>query len=51
MDWRHDWEKPYVEGMEDLVIRNTIKDIKHILQTLGEGGGTRFEFECYERRQ
>ena len=34
-DWRHDWEKPYVEGMEDLIFRNTFKDIKHILQTLG----------------
>src|SRR5213083_627555 len=47
-DWRHDWEKPYVEGMEDLIFRNTFKDIKHILQTLGEGCGTRFEFECYD---
>jgi uncharacterized protein (DUF849 family) len=46
--WRHDWEKPYVEGMEDLIFRNTFKDIKHILQTLGEGCGTRFEFECYD---
>ena len=47
-DWRYDWEKPYVEGMEDLIFRNTFKDIKHILQTLGEGCGTRFEFECYD---
>src|SRR6185369_10478707 len=41
-EWRHEWEKPYVEGMEDLIFRNTFKDIKHILQTLGEGCGTRF---------
>jgi uncharacterized protein (DUF849 family) len=34
--------------MEDLIFRNTFKDIKHILQTLGEGCGTRFEFECYD---
>ena len=47
-DWRYDWEKPYVEGMEDLIFRNTFKDIKHILQALGEGCGTRFEFECYD---
>jgi uncharacterized protein (DUF849 family) len=47
-DWRYGWEKPYVEGMEDLIFRNTFKDIKHILQTLGEGCGTRFEFECYD---
>jgi len=47
-DWKHPWEKPYVEGMEDLIFRNTFKDIKHILQTLGDGCGTRFEFECYD---
>lgn len=47
-EWIHPWEKPYVEGMEDLIFRNTFKDIKHILQTLGDGCGTRFEFECYD---
>lgn len=46
--WEHEWEKPYVEGMEDLIFRNTFKDIKHILRTLGEAHGTRFEFECYD---
>jgi uncharacterized protein (DUF849 family) len=45
--WQHDWEKPYVEGMEDLIFRNTFKDIKHIMQDLGESG-TRFELECYD---
>jgi uncharacterized protein (DUF849 family) len=34
--------------MEDLIFRNTFRDIKHILQTLGDGCGTRFEFECYD---
>ncbi|WP_029001266.1 3-keto-5-aminohexanoate cleavage protein [Azohydromonas australica] len=47
-DWRHDWEKPYIEGMEDMIFRNTFRDIKHILQVLGEDCGTRFEFECYD---
>jgi uncharacterized protein (DUF849 family) len=46
-EWKHNWEKPYVEGMEDLIFRNTFKDIKHILTTLGDEG-TRFEFECYD---
>lgn len=46
--WNHDWEKPYVEGMEDLIFRNTFRDIKHILKVLGEDCGTRFEFECYD---
>ncbi len=45
--WQHEWEKPYVEGMEDLIFRNTFKDIKHIMQDLGESG-TRFELECYD---
>jgi uncharacterized protein (DUF849 family) len=47
-EWVYPWEKPYVEGMEDLIFRNTFKDIKHILNVLGDGCGTRFEFECYD---
>ncbi len=46
--WLHDWEKPYVEGMEDLIFRNTFRDIRHILKVLGDDCGTRFEFECYD---
>jgi uncharacterized protein (DUF849 family) len=45
--WRFDWEQPYVEGMEDLIFRNTFKDIKYILETLS-AHGTRFELECYD---
>ncbi|SEP47983.1 3-keto-5-aminohexanoate cleavage enzyme [Methylobacterium sp. ap11] len=45
--WRYDWEKSYLEGMEDQVFRNTFKDIAYILQDLG-AKGTRFEFECYD---
>ena len=47
-EWQHDWEKPYLEGMEDMIFRNTFRDIKHILKVLGEDCGTRFEFECYD---
>jgi len=46
--WQYDWERPYVEGTEDIIFRNTFRDIKRILLTLGEGCGTRFEFECYD---
>lgn len=46
-EWRYDWEKPYLEGMEDQVFRNTFKDIRYILEELG-AKGTRFEFECYD---
>ncbi len=45
--WRHDWEKDYVEGMEDMVFKNTFDDIKKIMLELG-AQGTRFEFECYD---
>ena len=47
-EWQHEWEKPYVEGMRDLIFRNTFADIAHILEVLGKGCGTRFEFECYD---
>lgn len=47
-DWKYEWEKPYIEGMEDMIFRNSFKDIKHIFHVLGEGHGTRFEFECYD---
>jgi uncharacterized protein (DUF849 family) len=47
-EWKYDWEQPYVEGMEDLIFRNTFKDIKHVLKVLGDDCGTRFEFECYD---
>ncbi|HEY0817555.1 MAG TPA: 3-keto-5-aminohexanoate cleavage protein [Rhizobacter sp.] len=47
-EWRHGWEREYVEGMEDVIFRNTFRDIRHILKVLGEERGTRFEFECYD---
>ncbi len=47
-DWKYDWEKGYVEGTEDTIFRNTFRDIRHILKDLGQGCGTRFEFECYD---
>jgi uncharacterized protein (DUF849 family) len=46
--WKYDWEQAYVEGTEDIIFRNTFRDIRHILKDLGEGCGTKFEFECYD---
>jgi uncharacterized protein (DUF849 family) len=46
-DWRFDWEKEYLEGMEDMIFRNTFRDIRNILTEFKEYG-TRFEFECYD---
>jgi len=47
-EWKHPWEQPYLRATEDGIFRNTFKDIKYILQELGEGHGTKFEFECYD---
>jgi 3,5-dioxohexanoate:acetyl-CoA acetone transferase len=46
-EFKHDWERPYLEGTNDLVFRNTFKDIEFILKTC-QNNDTRFEFECYD---
>lgn len=45
--FRHDWERPMLEGSHDLVFRNSFKDIRYALETLNETGA-RYEFECYD---
>ncbi|MGQ3488277.1 beta-keto acid cleavage family enzyme [Roseovarius pacificus] len=47
-EWKNDWEKPFLEGTDDLVFKNTPRDIARILTELGEDRGARFEFECYD---
>ncbi|MGD1869891.1 MAG: 3-keto-5-aminohexanoate cleavage protein [Neomegalonema sp.] len=47
-DWKHDWEPAFLEMTRDFIFRNTFTDIEFILKELGEGHGTRFEFECYD---
>jgi len=47
-DWKHEWEKPYLASTYDLIYPNTFSMIDHIISTLGDGCGTRFEFECYD---
>ena len=46
--WKHPWEKPFLEGSKDFIFQNTFGDIERIMKELGEGCGTRFEFECYD---
>jgi uncharacterized protein (DUF849 family) len=46
--WKFDWELPFLQGSEDFIFRNTFRDIAGILERLGQGCGTRFEFECYD---
>ena len=47
-EWKYDWEKPFLEGSDDLVFKNTPRDIARILTELGSERGARFEFECYD---
>ena len=47
-DWKYPWEKPFLEGSDDLVFKNTPRDIARILTELGAERGARFEFECYD---
>ncbi len=46
--WKYDWERPYLEATDNHIFRNTFRDIEGIVQQLGRGHGTRFEFECYD---
>ncbi len=45
--FRFDWERPYLEGSEDRIFKNTFKDIEYILTSCADNG-TRFEIECYD---
>ncbi|WP_179405161.1 3-keto-5-aminohexanoate cleavage protein [Burkholderia guangdongensis] len=46
-EFQHAWERPYLEGSEDRVFRNTFKEIRYILESCADNG-TRFEIECYD---
>lgn len=47
-EWKHDWERPFLEGSDDLVFKNTPRDIAYVLAEMGAKRGARFEFECYD---
>ncbi len=46
-EFKHDWERPYLEGTRAGFFKNTFADIEYILTTCAENG-TRFEIECYD---
>jgi len=46
--WQHEWEPEFLNMTRDFIFPNTFADIEFILGELGEGHGTRFEFECYD---
>jgi uncharacterized protein (DUF849 family) len=45
--FKFDWERPYLEGSDDRIFKNTFRDIANILTTCASNG-TRFEIECYD---
>jgi len=47
-DWKHSWEKPYLEKTKDSIVSNTFGQIERFMKDLGEGHGVRFECECYD---
>jgi uncharacterized protein (DUF849 family) len=47
-EWKHDWEKPYVESTWKMIYPNTFDMIERIMVEIGQAYGTRFEFECYD---
>lgn len=46
-EFKHRWERDYLEGSRDFIFRNTYKDIERLVTELG-ANGTKFEFECYD---
>lgn len=47
-EFKHDWERQFLEMTKDFIFKNTFADIDFILRDLGEEHGTKFEFECYD---
>ncbi len=45
--WKHAWEEPFLRGSDDLVFKNTPRDIGEIVGTLDQRP-TVFELECYD---
>ena len=36
-DWRFDWEEPFLRNSDDLVFKNTPRDIEGVLTKMGSG--------------
>ncbi|WP_457935405.1 3-keto-5-aminohexanoate cleavage protein [Mesorhizobium sp. 10J20-29] len=47
-EWLQDWEEPFLRNSDDLVFKNTPRDIEGVLRRMGQERGARFEFECYD---
>jgi uncharacterized protein (DUF849 family) len=47
-EWQHEWEPKLLEATRHTIFKNTFADMETILEKLGKGCRTRFEFECYD---
>lgn len=47
-EFKYDWEKPFLERTKENIMSNTFGQIERVIRELGDGYGTRFEFECYD---
>lgn len=47
-EWKHEWEPQFLEMTRDFVFKNSFADIEYVVKELGQGHGTKFEFECYD---
>ncbi|MFD4829786.1 3-keto-5-aminohexanoate cleavage protein [Streptomyces uncialis] len=47
-EWKYDWEQRYLRASESGIFANTFAHIATTLRELGDGAGTRFEYECYD---
>ncbi len=47
-NWKHDWEKGYLEDTKRGIVSNTFEQIERVIVEVGQAYGTRFEFECYD---
>src|SRR5919197_343330 len=46
-DFKYDWERPYLANSDELIFKNTFRDIEYILESCADNE-TRFETECYD---
>jgi uncharacterized protein (DUF849 family) len=46
-EWKHDWEKEYLEGTEDFIFPNTFYTMRRFLEHF-QANGTKPEFEIYD---
>ena len=47
-EWKHEWERELMLGSKRFPANHNFALIERIMTELGQGHGTRFEYECYD---